>query len=1441
MARPKWLAVTLLVCFAIAQALAADTSAVTPRTEIVFTPTATTVDGNVNTGGNTLEWNTLDGAAMQCTINAGDPKSSPTCPAPSAGPNNAFFIAPMAQAGDLGGQPILGMLYVHKECNGKCTNAATQCRLCFVALANLASNGQKLVVDPDPTQNWVKVYPNSNAGGNLVDGSGVLDVPPTFAPVYLGTQLQGYEACSAYGETYVSSGALVVPVGASTVVLDAHLHITYPAGTTGFQTARLVSANTNGLHFNLLACSDDNPAPTCQTPPTLTTGTVQDLTTNQCTSSTSYRVTLNAANTVGPIPPPAGCTLETDGRTSGDGPVSFICGPLDRGTTYTFAFTAQPEDTLCSPVTTPVTITPPALEALTLTATPPTDEACDATSGHLTFSVAASPALSAAQYNGAVLVVTSKATSATVQGCTVTRSANGFVVDCTGLADGVYDLAVTVPNTQYPGCPYTTIVTGTVTLIPAASLAPAGDPQDLTAKQCTDSTSYRVTLNAVYTGTITPATGCTLETDGRDATGSGAVSFICGPLKRGTTHDLVFTAASTSTECPPVTATVSITPPTLEAITLTATPPADAACDATSGHLIFSVAASPAMSATQYNGAKLIVKKIVGTTYTVVTTCTATRSANGFVVDCTGLADGTYKLYVSVPNVQYSGCPYYMSVIGTVSLIPAASLAAAGDAQDLTTNQCTDSTSYRVTLNAVYTGTITPATGCTLETDGRDATGSGAVSFICGPLKRGTTHDLVFTAASTSTECPPVTATVSITPPTLEAITLTATPPADAACDATSGHLIFSVAASPAMSATQYNGAKLIVKKIVGTTYTVVTTCTATRGADGFVVDCTGLADGAYKLYVSVPNVQYSGCPYRAYVAGTVSIIPPPPFAVTTPPAAQTICPADTTSFEFTVTGAGDGLVYTYDPAGGAKCGQPNAAGVVTCTGVAASVSVSAVAHYGKAQGEDCSTAPLLVPLTLAFDAPITAASVTATSPPTVCPGVPSAEAKFTVTTSSDTKSLTAVLLEAVTLKVVPGVTCTTTGAGTAWAVSCPGAPVPGKYVVSLAATSALDCLYDLGVDNTAVVTLSRYNYVLDAGPDLSAVACVGYLGQATITLAKYTGLSGATFTATPNAPAPAACVKSGATFKCTGLPLGDTKVLRKWVSRFDLWPYVERFALDVERELRAELGGKPDLIIGNYSDGNLVASLLAHRMFVTQCNIAHALEKTKYQDADIKWWGGCCTLEDDVIITVTSAPCCYTRTHGYWSTHGEEMKPWLAATPIQLWDRSFSAAGLTADNTFKACTTAPRDALRVLCVNGQKMCSAAQLGRQCMAALVNARITAKCGDTNNCFTSTNSGAAKITQARLTECCGPSGPAPSGTILSTCITDVTAFNQDKASLGTTCAASELPQGGPGLTQKVCNDYISAFGNAGTTQTCEQGYCYVSSLFTSSGGRRLYTF
>ncbi len=77
---------------------------------------------------------------------------------------------------------------------------------------------------------------------------------------------------------------------------------------------------------------------------------------------------------------------------------------------------------------------------------------------------------------------------------------------------------------------------------------------------------------------------------------------------------------------------------------------------------------------------------------------------------------------------------------------------------------------------------------------------------------------------------------------------------------------------------------------------------------------------------------------------------------------------------------------------------------------------------------------------------------------------------------------------------------------------------------------------------------------------------------------------------------------------------------LQHWVSRFEIWPYLEQFSVDAEREILAELQCRPDLIIGNYSDGNLVASLLSQRLGITQCNIAHALEKTKYLLSDLYW-----------------------------------------------------------------------------------------------------------------------------------------------------------------------------------------------------------------------------
>jgi sucrose synthase len=81
-----------------------------------------------------------------------------------------------------------------------------------------------------------------------------------------------------------------------------------------------------------------------------------------------------------------------------------------------------------------------------------------------------------------------------------------------------------------------------------------------------------------------------------------------------------------------------------------------------------------------------------------------------------------------------------------------------------------------------------------------------------------------------------------------------------------------------------------------------------------------------------------------------------------------------------------------------------------------------------------------------------------------------------------------------------------------------------------------------------------------------------------------------------------------------------DYNVVKHWVSRFKVWPYLETFAEDAAKELLSEFEGRPDLVIGNYSDGNLVASLLSDAFDVTQCTIAHALEKTKYAFSDLNW-----------------------------------------------------------------------------------------------------------------------------------------------------------------------------------------------------------------------------
>ncbi|CAM8933320.1 unnamed protein product [Rhodiola kirilowii] len=157
--------------------------------------------------------------------------------------------------------------------------------------------------------------------------------------------------------------------------------------------------------------------------------------------------------------------------------------------------------------------------------------------------------------------------------------------------------------------------------------------------------------------------------------------------------------------------------------------------------------------------------------------------------------------------------------------------------------------------------------------------------------------------------------------------------------------------------------------------------------------------------------------------------------------------------------------------------------------------------------------------------------------------------------------------------------------------------------------------------------------------------------------------------------------------------------ILKKWISRFDVWPYLETFTRDVKREITAELQCLPDFIIGNYSDGNLVASLLAYRMGVTQCTIAHALEKTKYPDSGIYWkkfeekYHFTCQFTADLIamnhadfiITSTYQEIAGTKnTVGQYESHTAFTLPGLyrVVHGIDVFDTKFNIVSPGADMT---------------------------------------------------------------------------------------------------------------------------------------------------------------
>ncbi|KAL8124008.1 sucrose synthase 7-like [Apium graveolens] len=157
--------------------------------------------------------------------------------------------------------------------------------------------------------------------------------------------------------------------------------------------------------------------------------------------------------------------------------------------------------------------------------------------------------------------------------------------------------------------------------------------------------------------------------------------------------------------------------------------------------------------------------------------------------------------------------------------------------------------------------------------------------------------------------------------------------------------------------------------------------------------------------------------------------------------------------------------------------------------------------------------------------------------------------------------------------------------------------------------------------------------------------------------------------------------------------------ILKQWVSRFDSYPFLERFSQDATEKIFKLLDCKPDLIIGNYTDGNIVASLMASRLGVTQGTIAHALEKTKYDDSDLKWreldpkYHFSCQFMAD-LIAMNSADFIITSTYqeiagsknksGQYESHAAFTMPGLCrvVSGINVFDPKFNIAAPGADQS---------------------------------------------------------------------------------------------------------------------------------------------------------------
>lgn len=157
--------------------------------------------------------------------------------------------------------------------------------------------------------------------------------------------------------------------------------------------------------------------------------------------------------------------------------------------------------------------------------------------------------------------------------------------------------------------------------------------------------------------------------------------------------------------------------------------------------------------------------------------------------------------------------------------------------------------------------------------------------------------------------------------------------------------------------------------------------------------------------------------------------------------------------------------------------------------------------------------------------------------------------------------------------------------------------------------------------------------------------------------------------------------------------------IVSQWISRFDIYPYLERYTQDASDKIIELMEGKPDLIIGNYTDGNLVASLMASKLGITLGTIAHALEKTKYEDSDVKWkeldpkYHFSCQFTAD-LIAMNMADFVITSTYqeiagskdraGQYESHAAFTLPGLyrVVSGINVFDPKFNIASPGADQS---------------------------------------------------------------------------------------------------------------------------------------------------------------